>query len=116
MRAAFLLILALTVATGESAALMCQTVCDRRAETDADACHGAPSAARISITNGADCRSIGLPATATPRVELNRTDSDAATPIGVSNGPVMMALGRAFAPPVLYVCVGSPPRTIALRI
>ncbi len=116
IRATFFLTLALTVATGESATRICQAVCDRGAEADADACHHAQSAARISMTNDADCLSIGLPAMATPRVELNRPDSREAIPVAASNEPLMTTFGRPFASTVSFLRAGSPPRTIALRI
>ena len=116
IRATFFLTLALTVATGESATRICQAVCDRGAEADAEACHHAQSAAPVSMTNDADCLSIGLPATATPRVELSRPDSHGATPVAVSNEPLMTTFGPPFASTVSFLRAGSPPRTIALRI
>jgi hypothetical protein len=117
IRATFFLTLALTVATGESATRICQAVCDRGAEADAEACHHAPSAAQVSMTTDADCLSIGLPAMATPRVELNRPDSHGATPVAVSNEPLLtMTFGRPFASTVSVLCAGSPPRNLALRI
>jgi hypothetical protein len=116
IRAAFFLTLALTVATGESAMLICQAVCDREVDADADACRHAQSAAPASMTDDGDCLGLGLPATATPRVELNRPGSHEATPVAVSNEPLMTTFGRPFASAVSFPPVGSPPRIVALRI
>lgn len=116
IRATLFLTLALTVATGESGTLVCQALCDRGAEADADACRHAQSAAPVSMTTDADCLSIGLPAMATPRVELNRPDSQGTTPVAVSNEPLMTTFGHPFASTVSFLRAGSPPRTVALRI
>jgi hypothetical protein len=116
IRAIFFLTLALTVATGESATLICQAVCDRGTEADADACHHAQSAAPVLTTDDTDCLSISLSAMATPRVELNRPDSHGAAPVAVSNELPMTTCGPAFASKASFLRVGGPPRTIALRI
>jgi hypothetical protein len=116
IRAALLLTLALTVATGESAILVCQAVCDRGAEADADACGHAQSAAPVSVTDDGDCLALGLLATTTPRVELDRPDSPGATPVAVSNEPLVRTSGRPFASTISSLPTGSPPRAIALRI
>lgn len=115
IRATFLLTLALTVATGETATLICQAVCDHGADADADICRHA-SAAPVSMTNDADCLSLGLQATATPRVELNRPGSHEAMPVAVPNEPSLTTSGRPFASAVSFPPVGSPPRIVALRI
>lgn len=116
IRAAFLLILTLTVATGESATLVCQALCDGAAVADADACHHGQSTAPVSLTNDADCTSVGLPAMAAPRVELTPSDSDELARVAVSNESAMTAFGRLFASTVFSLPVGSPPRTVPLRI
>lgn len=116
IRATFLLTLALTIATGESAMLICQAVCDRGVEADADACRHAQSAAPVSISDDADCLGVGLTATATLRVALDRPDPQGTTPVAVSNNPVITAFGRPFWSTASSVPAGSPPRTIALRI
>jgi hypothetical protein len=116
IRATFFLTVALTVATGESATLICQAVCERGAEAEADACHYAESALPVLMTNDADCLSIGLPAMATPRVELNQPDAHGAMPVAVSNEPLMTVFGRSFASNICFVRAGSPPRVTALRI
>ena len=116
IRAAFFLTLALSVAAGESATLICQAVCDPGAETDTEACHHGQSAPRISAADDPDCLSIGLAAIATPGVELNRPPSHRATALAVSNEPLMPPFECPFGPTVSSLCVGSPPRAIALRI
>ena len=117
IRATFFLTLALSVATGESAMLICQAVCDRGVEADADACQHAQSAAPVSMSDDGDCLGLGLPATATLRVELDRPDSHRATPVAVSNESLMTTtVGRPFASTVSSLPAGSPPRTVALRI
>ena len=98
------LTLALSVATGESAMLICQAVCDRGVEADADACQHAQSAAPVSMSDDGDCLGLGLPATATLRVELDRPDSHGATPVAVSNESVIddgrtpLRIDRFFSP------------------
>jgi hypothetical protein len=115
IRATFLLTLALTVATGETAIRICQAVCDRARGTDTDACRHAQSAVPVSMTGDADCLGLGLPATASLRVELDRPDSRATTP-AAANEPLMTTLGRTLAATSSSLPAGSPPRADVLRI
>ena len=69
IRATFFLTLALTVATGESAMLICQVVCDRGVEADADACQHAQSAAPVSMSDDGDCLGLGLPVMGAPAIQ-----------------------------------------------
>jgi hypothetical protein len=116
IRVTFLLTLALTIATGESAMLVCQAVCDRGVEADADACRHAQSAAPVSISDDADCLGLGLTATATMRVALDRPDSQGTTPVAVSNNPLITAFEPPFRSIASSLPAGSSPRTFALRI
>ena len=116
IRAAFILTLALTVAAGESAMLVCQAVCDREVETGDHACRHTESAAPASMNDDEDCLDLGLPATATLRVEIDRPDSHGMTTVAVSNAQGLTAFGRLSAATVSRLPSGSPPRTDVLRI
>lgn len=116
IRATFFLTLVLTIAIGESAMLMCQAVCAGGVEADADACRHAQSAALVSITDDGDCLALGLPATATLRVELDRPDSHAAAPLAISGEPLLTTLGRPFSSTISSLPAGRPPRTVVLRV
>lgn len=120
IRATFFLTVALTLGTNGSAALLCQTFCDRAVPPDAaDACRHNQSPAPISLTNSTDCASVGLPETAVIREETNRPTfavADHALAVSAFDAPPIDAPGNAFATPPTPLTVGNRPRTSILRI
>ena len=115
IRAAFFLTFALMVATGESAPLLCQALCDRAVPAeDVDACDHNQSTAQLSIANDADCTSIGP--TAPMRGEPNWTRSHEGAPVFVRNEPMAATFGRAVAAAPSRLDARNRPRTVALRI
>lgn len=120
IRAAFFLIVAVTLGTGESARLLCRTLCDRTVPVeDADACHHNQSADQITLTSDRDCADVGLRATAVIGDKTNRATpaaSDEATAVSVSSDPPAATSGRALAATAASLTAGNRPRTVALRI
>ena len=115
IRAALYLTLTIAVAAGESVTLICHALCDRPAQAEAETCHHAQSATGVSLTHDADCSGTHLLATATLGTELNRRDTHDAT-LGAVSNESLMTFERPRASRAYSQSVGSPPRTVALRI
>jgi hypothetical protein len=120
IRATFFLTLALTLGTGESATLVCQTLCDGAVAAEgADECRHNGSAAQLTVTNDLGCADTDLPTTTVIRDETHRpapAAQDDATAVSVSNGPPAAPPVRAFAHPAASLTIGNRPRALALRI
>jgi hypothetical protein len=115
MRAAFFLAMALTLGTGQSAALLCQAFCDRPTSAeDADACKHNQSTAQTSMTNGTDCTSLDL-TTALNRAELNKT-TVAAPLAAIATVLPPEAFPDSGLAGSIRLTAGSQPRMSILRI
>jgi hypothetical protein len=122
IRATLFLTLALTIGTGESATLLCQTLCDGAVAAEgagADECRHNGSAAQLTVTNDLGCAGTNVPTTAAIRDETHRparAAQDEATAVSVSNGPPAAPPVRAFAHAAASLTIGNRPRLLALRI
>lgn len=119
IRAAFFLTLALTFGVTNSAALFCQSWCDRvPVAAGDDECRHNESTTQIALTGGIDCASIGLPATPVIRVAPTRsaTPSDYDTAVDPPNNAPAVTARYAAATGDARLITDSTPRVIALRI